>query len=270
VLLVGDGSFDPRNRLGLGEWDLVPAKLVHTAVLETASDEWYVDFDGDGVGEMGIGRLPVRTVEELATVVGKIVGCGESRCVSGERVMMVADQNGDFDFEGASGDSRESLPGNVTVEEVFRGRLGTEAARSEVLAGLGAGCLAVNYLGHGSVGVWSGNVLTAKDAPSLSATHPTVFVLMTCLNGFYHDLYTESLAEALLLHSGPGGASAVWASTGLSEPQWQADLNREFLKGLFQESLTLGEAALKAKTLVPDSDVRATWTLFGDPAMKVR
>jgi hypothetical protein len=34
--------------------------------------------------------------------------------------------------------------------------------------------------------------------------------------------------------------------------------------------LTIGEAAAKAKTGVLDPDVRRTWILFGDPAMRLK
>jgi len=39
VVLVGDGSFDPSNFLGLGDVDFVPTKLIDTAYPETASDD---------------------------------------------------------------------------------------------------------------------------------------------------------------------------------------------------------------------------------------
>jgi hypothetical protein len=34
--------------------------------------------------------------------------------------------------------------------------------------------------------------------------------------------------------------------------------------------MTLGEAIQKAKAATPDTDVRLTWTLFGDPSMNLR
>ena len=104
MLLVGDASLDPRNYLGLGSFDLVPTKLIDTAFLETASDDWFVDFNGDGLPEMAVGRLPVRTVEEAQIVVSKIVGYEQSARRMRE-VLLVADMKGgedDFDFEGAS------------------------------------------------------------------------------------------------------------------------------------------------------------------------
>src|SRR5262249_18504252 len=47
VVLGGDASYDYKNYLGLGEVDVVPTKLVDTGTMETASDEWYGDQDGD-------------------------------------------------------------------------------------------------------------------------------------------------------------------------------------------------------------------------------
>ena len=72
LLLVGDGTYDPRNYLGFGANDLVPVKLVDTAVAETASDDWFADFDGDGLSEMAVGRLPAGTAAEASAMVAKI------------------------------------------------------------------------------------------------------------------------------------------------------------------------------------------------------
>jgi hypothetical protein len=102
VLLVGDASADPRNYLGFGDFDFVPTKLVETASFETASDDWLVDFDRDGLPDMAVGRLPVRTAQEAATVVSKIV---EYEQLSGmSEALFVADkiEAEDFDFESAS------------------------------------------------------------------------------------------------------------------------------------------------------------------------
>src|SRR5207249_1669844 len=74
VLLVGDASYDPRNYLGKGNADFIPTNYVVTTYTESPSDDSLADFDGDSVPEMAVGRLPVRTAAEAATVVGKIVG----------------------------------------------------------------------------------------------------------------------------------------------------------------------------------------------------
>ena len=57
VLLVGDATFDPRNYLGFGDFDLVPTKLIVTRELKTASDSWLTDFDDDGAADVAIAAL---------------------------------------------------------------------------------------------------------------------------------------------------------------------------------------------------------------------
>ncbi|MGH7165861.1 MAG: C25 family cysteine peptidase, partial [Nitrospiraceae bacterium] len=138
-----------------------------------------------------------------------------------------------------------------------------------LLAALNSGAWLVNYLGHGSVEVWRGEVFTSLDAGTLTNGMRLPFVsTMTCLNGFFHDVWTESLAEALQ-RAPQGGAVAVWASSSLSEAAEQVDMNRALLKGL-SAGLTLGEAVTKAKTVARDPDVRRTWILFGDPTSRLR
>jgi hypothetical protein len=270
VVLVGDGSFDPRNFLGLGDVDFVPTKLIDTVYLETASEDWFVDFNNDGLPEMAIGRLPVRTVEESEVLVSKIVGYQQAAPV--QEVVLVADLTGMFDFETVSEELRNLLPSSLTARLIFRGDFATDGeARNALIGGINQGPLLVNYLGHGSVEVWNGGVLNSRDADALiNGWRLPFFINMTCFNGMFHDVYTESLSEALLKAEG-GGAIAVWASSGLTEPAAQAMLNREFIKVLFNgDPITLGEAVKRAKAAVTDPDVRRTWILFGDPTTKLK
>src|SRR5262249_116488 len=73
VLFAADASFDPKNYLGLGDNDLVPTRIIDTAYLETASDDWFVDFDDDGLPNIAVGRFPVRTSQEADALVSKII-----------------------------------------------------------------------------------------------------------------------------------------------------------------------------------------------------
>jgi hypothetical protein len=272
VLLVGDASFDRRNYLGFGNFDFIPTKIIETAYFETASDDWYVDFDNNGLPEIAMGRLPVRTTEEATAVVSKIVGYEQGRRGAwAGQALMVADQNDGFNFERASEEVGVLLPRDMTVWEIFRGQSDEETARSALLGSINDGQLLVNYMGHGSTEIWQGSLLTSDDAPSLTnSLRLPFFILMTCLNGLFHDVYTESLAEALL-KAGQGGAIAVWASSGMTEPEGQVLMNQELIRLLFNsESLTLGEAVRRAKRVVSDQDIRRTWILFGDPTTKLK
>ena len=271
VLLVGDASFDPRNYLGMGSFDFVPTKLIDTAYLETASDDWFVDFDGDGLPEMAVGRISVRTVQEASTVVSKIVGY-EQGSGGSQAVLLVADINDTFDFENAAASLESLLPAQLTVQEIFRSRYGDDdQVHAALLQDINQGALLVNYVGHGSVEVWRGSYFDSDYAEALTNGMGLPFFLdMTCLNGYFQDVYTESLAEALL-KAEQGGAVAVWASSGLTEPENQEPMNQELIRLLFSSgSLTLGQATAQAKKAANDQDVRRTWIFFGDPTTRLK
>ena len=70
----GDSSYDPKNYLGFGDWDIVPSKLIDTALMETAADDWLGDFNSEGLPELAIGRLPARSAEEATAMVTNIAG----------------------------------------------------------------------------------------------------------------------------------------------------------------------------------------------------
>jgi hypothetical protein len=271
VLLVGDASFDPKNYLGFGNFDFVPTKLVETAFLKTASDDWFVDFNGDGLPEMAVGRLPVRTAEEAATVISKIISYEQGAGGMLNEALLVADKNDVFDFERANQELEALLPSSIRVQKIFRGNFGTdEEAKSTFINSMNEGSSLVNYVGHGSVEILRG-LLSSDDAQSLTnGARLPFFISMTCLNGFFHDVFTESLAETLLKAEG-GGAVTVWASSGLTEPGGQAVMDRELIRLLFNgEQLTLGEATARAKARVTDPDIRRTWILFGDPTTRLK
>jgi hypothetical protein len=272
VLLVGDASYDPRDYSGFGNQDYVPTKLVDTVYLETAADDWFVDFDNDGLPEIAIGRLPVQAKKEADAAIKKIVRYRKSSPMN--EALLVADEagRGDFDFEGGSEEVGAMLPTSVAIRKVYRGQYGSDAeVREALLEGINEGPLLVNYMGHGSVGIWRGNVLTLADAEVLTNEKSLpLFVSMTCLNGFFQAPYTDSLAESLIKNP-QGGAIAVWMSSGLTAPDEQALMNMELMRLLFgPETLTVGEAARRAKAATQDQDVRKTWILFGDPSMRLK
>jgi hypothetical protein len=160
----------------------------------------------------------------------------------------------------------------VGLRKVFRGEYGSDAqARGALLNYLGQGSLVVNYLGHGGMIEWRGNLFTGDDAEALAnGGRLPFYISMTCLNGFFQAPYGDTLAESLLKAEN-GGAVAVWASSGMTEPAGQSVMNQELVRQLFNgEGLTIGEAAMKAKRAVSDKDIRRTWILFGDPATRLK
>ncbi len=269
LLLAGDASYDPKNYLGVGSFDLVPTRLVDTGYMETASDDWFADFNNDGVPELAVGRLPFRNATEASTMIAKIVGY--ERSIPSEDVLLVADANDGFDFEDASMQLIGSLPASLKTTQINRGT-DTAGAKARLLEAINRGQKIVNYVGHGSVNQWRSSLLVNEDAERMTNTdHLSVFVMMTCLNGYFDDPALDSLAESLL-KAERGGAVAVWSSSGMTSPAGQARMNQELYKSLFgaEGIARLGDAIREAKAKTRDVDIRRTWVLLGDPTMSVR
>ena len=268
VLFFGDASLDPKNYLELGGFDLIPTRLIDTGFMETSSDDWLADFTGDGIADIAVGRLPARTANEAQVVIRKIISYEQSAPL--EEALLVSDQNDGFDFENANARLIPLMPSGARVTHVKRGQLGDQGAREALIDAINRGQRIVNYAGHGSANVWRGGLLSSNEALQLeNREHLTVFVVMSCLNGYFQDAGSDSLAEALLKSS--GGAVAVWASSAMTFAEGQAPMDQEFYRQAFGASpARLGDAAIRAKASSGDPDVRKTWILLGDPSMRIR
>lgn len=270
VLLAGDASFDPRGYLGLGNFDFVPTKLVSTLYLQTASDDWFVDFNNDSLPELAIGRLPARTAAEMNTMVAKIVSYEQGAANS--TAIMVNGRNDGYNFDALTDELATLLPSALNKNVIKRSvvtNIGT--ARLNLITAMKNGAKVFNYFGHGSVEILEDNLLTSSDASSVANTSKIgLFTSMECLNGYFQDVYTESLAEALM-KTPNGGPVAIWASSALTEPSLQSPMNKQLYTLLFtQPTLTIGEAIMRSKSATTDKDVRRSWILFGDPAMRLK
>ncbi len=270
VLLVGDGHFDPRDYMGAGIMDWIPVYGVETESLETASDDWYVDLNDNGYPDLAVGRLPVNDTAETEARVAKLVAHATAGATWKRRALVITDQPDVFDFTAAAEPLVQSL---ATAFDVTRLPLGTallDENRQVLREHLASGQDIVAFLGHGALDRWSsGALLSTSFISPLRPKHRLPMVIpLTCLNGFFHDPRTQSLAEALV-HS-PNGAVAEWASSGLTRATSQLDMQRAFTHAFLQdETETIGEAIWHAKQSVRDRDTRRTWLLFGDPAMRL-
>lgn len=272
VLLVGGASSDPRNYSGYGSNDYLPTKLVATGLLKTASDDWFVDFNNDGLPDMAIGRLPVRTVAEASAMIGKITSYGKTAGAWTKNVMMVADQNDSSnDFESASASVKSLVPSSYSSQSVLAGQVGGAAATGAILQGISAGQLVVNYTGHGSEQAWGPpTTITGDDAANMNNASQLPFVVsMGCLTAMFQDPYQETLSETFL-KNGNGGAVAFWGSSGMTGILGETAMNQRLFSYLFNGTHpTLGDAVAQAKSATTDPDVRKTWIFFGDPTMKL-
>jgi len=211
VVLLGDASFDPRNYLSMGAFDFVPTKLVPTQYLKSASDDWFTDFSGTATSVIPVGRIPVRTADEANAVISKLVR-RTTTPPSGpwaSTVTLISDRVNGVPFD--KGTDQLALLVSAPYQKNRVSFASLSDPTTAVLNAFTNGNLLTNYLGHGSVEIWSDYVFTSTNAATLTNGDKLPFVVtMNCLNGYFHDVYSESLAEALL--RAPNGAVAVWAS----------------------------------------------------------
>jgi Peptidase family C25. len=271
VLFAGHASYDERNYLGLGDFDRVPTRLLDTAYMEAFSDDWFADFNNDGLAEMAVGRLSFRTVDEAATMVSKIIGYESSN--PSDSVLLVSDRPDGANFRATNDRLKPLIPASLRVQEIDRAEMTDAQARSLLLSAINQGQKIVNYNGHGAVNLWRGSLLTSADTANMTnGNNLSLFVTMTCLNGYLADPVGDSLAESLV-KAKRAGAVAAWASSGLTAAGGQSLMDQEVFRLLFPESgqsQRLGDVTMQAKASVGDPDVRRTWILFGDPTMRLK
>lgn len=274
VVLVGDGTSDPRNYTGRNNTTFIPPYLamVDPWIGETACDSCYAQIDGDdpfsdALPDLMLGRLPVKSAAELQTVVAKIIGYEKDS--SGvdwrSRSVYIADNYRDAngvidqagDFAAFADTSAAFQPPGVEIRRLYYDPYSTSAGipwrepgavqahtrTRDLLAG-GAGF--VTYIGHSSQWQWALTELSANpaylfglyDVDGLTNEVRTPIVLeMTCLTAaFQTPAYSgTTLDERLLLHE-HGGAVAVWGSSGLGVAHGHNLLQSGFYTALWSAS----------------------------------
>jgi uncharacterized repeat protein (TIGR01451 family) len=274
LLLNGRASLDPRNYLGFGNLDLVPTRIVPSSSLMTASDDWFSDFKGNGMPTIATGRLPVSTIAE-AKVVAEKISTYEGQSTNGpwtSNALFVADKDDTESFTQDTQTVEAGLPPTMQISNIFVDNVGVPNARGQITNSINSGQALVNYLGHGSEEQWAGpDIFDENTVNSLTnGSQLPVFLIIDCLNGLFQDAVAQPLGVSLILAPNGGGV-AVLASSGLNQAAPQTDLDAMVVQSAFgANGMALGDAIVKAKSNIADPDVRRTFVLFGDPAMRMK
>jgi hypothetical protein len=280
VLLVGDGSYDFLNHAGWNPPNYMPPYLqmvergLWQESAETAADNRYADVDADDplpLADLFIGRLPVRSAAEAATVVQKIVTYEQSPSPGSWNMRHVfaidVDESGFFRtiVQGAysyihSPFYKQVIDLNATT---------VPAAKQQVMDAWNAGALFMTYAGNGSWHQWSGEQLLHIDnvASMINGGRLPVMLSMTCYTGYFQHPEYGTLDETMLRRSG-GGAVATWSPSELTSGH--NILLSNFYDAVYSQGLSaLGPAIAAAKSTLSSDYVSAidTYHLFGDPAM---
>jgi uncharacterized repeat protein (TIGR01451 family) len=293
VLLLGDGTYDPKNYVNRGVVSYIPPYLafVDRWMGETATDNWYVAVSGDdSLPDLALGRLPANSLAEASLMVEKIIDYEQDTQVASwnSRLTFVAgrqpDPKGAGDFHDLSeAVIQEYVPPFYDVSRVYLGTIpgstcgsGTEC-RQELIDAINAGTLLVNFIGHGSVVQWDGERILDLEAVGqlTNAGQLPVMLPMTCLEGKFTNPYPQSpsLSETLV-RATSGGAVASWGPTGLGVAYGHDQLDRGFLDAVLIRGIReLGPATLVGKLRLYGAGYSLEqiqeYTLFGDPALRM-
>jgi len=125
---------------------------------------------------------PYGTPEEAQIVVSKILSYEHSASESWRNsALVITDQNEGNDFEEAGNEVSAKLSGAMKVERISHAN-----AKTELLEKLQSGGGLVNYLGHGSVANWRGDVLNSELAGKLTnGSRLPIYVKHDVSNGYF-------------------------------------------------------------------------------------
>ncbi len=286
VLLVGDGTYDPRNRLGTGPATLIPPFLKEADpwLGEVAVENAFVTVSGDDVfPDLFLGRLPANSAAEVTAMVSKIVAYGATADVEPwQRKLLFATDDPDSagDFYALSDDVIDHhVPPGYTVDRVYLKRTHADAAAAgEALrAGFMDGYLLAQYVGHGLITGWAQEQMwTGRDVRVLkNGRRLPVLLDMTCMTGFFSDPRLFSISESAVRTAG-GGAIAAFSPTGFGVATGHDHMNRAFADQLLGGGVRhLGQVVVGSKLALSTAstgyrDLIETYALFGDPALDVR
>jgi hypothetical protein len=296
LLLFGDASYDYKDRIPEDN-NLVPT-FQSTESLKLASsfvtDDYYGCLDygegsnSSGTVDIGIGRFPVRTLEEATIVVDKVIHYAtSSREVTQpwrNTVWLVADDEDNNIHLKQAEDLSEIMDTTAfgfNVNKIYldsylqqsspvgyRYPEASEAINNAVLHG----SLIVNYTGHGGETGWAAE--RVLDMPMIMGwdnyDRLPAFVTATCEFSRFDDPGLVSAGEWVLLNP-RGGGIGLFTTTRLAYSQSNAALNRRLYQAAFQrDDITgkyprMGDLMRAAKT--PSSQNINNFVLLGDPAL---
>ena len=277
VLLVGGDIYDYRNFENEDARSFIPSLYVATDDLIRFApvDPKYVDFNDDNVPDLPIGRLPVRTMQELKVLIDK----REDYLTRSYQNTAVFAADGFSDLEQYSFTQdaelvRQDYFSDWNVTSAYVDSIGVRGARQTITSSINSGVSLTSFFGHSSISQWSfDGLFNGFDVVNLqNQGRPTVVTQWGCWNTYHVNPNEDSMGHRFMME-GDRGAVAVMGATTLTSAH-----NERLLADLvFQrmsQGMPLGTAITEAKAEFalsrPDAlDVLLGWTLLGMPELRL-
>ena len=306
VLMFGKSSYDYKKRIE-GNINLVPTYESRNSLspLETYSSDDFFAFLEDNEGEwresplvqnhtldIGVGRLPVKTLTEAKDVVDKIISYESNPKMQGswrKRFVFIADDGSNSDgftsiHQAQANSMAETIENLNPIFNTSKLFLGTYTktvtptgetipeASKDILEEFG-NALVINYTGHGSEKVLADeDVVTRKTVISLKNKTYPFLVTATCEFGRHDDPTHVSTAEECILLPGAGAIGMVTTARPVNSST-NFSLNQAFYEALFEKQSgqypPMGEIFMHTKNESMSGVSNRNFSLLSDPMLRL-
>ena len=304
LLLFGKCSYDYKDRKQ-DNTNFVPTYESRNSLhpLQTYGSDDYFGFLENGEGEwgespaqnhtldVGIGRLPVKSLQEAKNVVDKLIAYDtdqKSFAYWRKKISFVADDGNGDDSYTSLHQSQADLLGqyietnnpDFDTKRIFMGVYpkvtkpngeSVPAMAKDILQAFNTGSLIVNYTGHGSERVWADEVIFSTQIISeLDNKLFPFLVTATCEFGRHDDPLQTSGAEISVILK-DAGAIGVLTSTRAVNASTNFNLNMAFYEALFQREYSkfrsIGEVFQQTKNASMSGVSNRNFALLCDPSL---
>jgi hypothetical protein len=284
VLLLGDGSYDPRNVIGNSKRDQAPVHLTRTDYYGgVADDDYFVRVNGDDfLPDISIGRLPVNSNQEFTIWENKRQLYDQRLFLDRwhKDILFVAGWplNIEDNFYSPSDKLAAMVSPVYDIAKVYHGSAFQN--KEDLINRLNQGVAVAVFYGHGGAQLWShGSFFWYYDVPRLNNWGRWPLIgSFTCNSGAFESPLYISLSESFIFNN--GGAIGVYASSGASygDSITGCALENTFMDAWDRKGFrNIGDIALSSKYslaggLPPSGqslDMLVSYNLLGDPAVRL-
>lgn len=300
LLLFGRGSYDYKNYLPYNK-NFVPTYESRNSLspLETYSSDDYFAFLENNEGnwgesptedhtmDIGVGRLPVKKIEEAKTVVTKIIQYENQNWGDWRKEILFVADDGDYNIhQGQSDKMAETIETNYPefntqkiYVDVFQQKMSligqvSPDATTALSNAVRKGVVIVNYTGHGNEQQWMKERIlnqVSLDKWRTPSRYP-LLVTATCEFGRNDDPGLISTGELSLLKK-DGGSIGLVTSARPVNSSTNFTLNTAFYQSLFTKDQNqfrrLGSVLRDTKNNSISGISNRNFSLLGDPSMKL-
>jgi len=303
LLLFGNGSFDYRD-IGIRtkrysfNTNFVPVYEYESTILHPISsfplDDYFGYLDsGEGIPgqsgmDIGVGRFPVSSANEAATVVNKIKSYTTARESFNDwrnDILLISDDfDESYDNFGVQsenlGNAIAKLDGNLNIKKIFadlykQENLGQGERYPDVVKSINdamnKGVLIANYIGHGGPDKLADEEIIDRQSVSSwnNQFQLPLFVTGTCSFSIFDDPTIFSLGRDCIIRPNGGMIGLITTVRAVYISENERIINTLFTNLLMkngQEHLSLGQSLKNTKNQQGGDDSKR-FALLGDPSM---